>query len=310
MPKISVITASYNCENTIQETIESVISQTYKDWELIIVDDGSKDNSVNIIKKYCNEYDNIKLFTHADNKNKGLKHTLELGISKASSKWIHFCECDDILKENALAEKIKVIEKYPNVSIVFSEVELFGDKACIETYLNYRSRCVNQLLKETYPTNVIKKSPNDNLIPTFSCVMCKKSDLEKCDFNTPIDAYIDWYLWSQFADKQVYYVSRQLTKWRIHNNSYGQIFKEKNDLYYRKLYNLIIKQNIYKKNKLYCIFELLYLNIKFIMQKIFSVRNIYYNNEIFKSITILNFNIKIKKNYLKLQKIFEEREKN
>ena len=112
MTKVSVITASYNCENTIQETIESVISQTYKDWELIIVDDGSKDNSVNIIKKYCNEYDNIKLFTHADNKNKGLKHTLKLGISKASSKWIHFCECDDILKENArlLLLRMRILE--------------------------------------------------------------------------------------------------------------------------------------------------------------------------------------------------------
>ena len=153
MTKVSVITASYNCENTIQETIESVIRQTYKDWELIIVDDGSKDNSVNIIKKYCNEYDNIKLFTHADNKNKGLKHTLKLGISKASSKWIHFCECDDILKENALAEKIKVIEKYPNVSIVFSEVELFGDETCIDKYLEYRVSSINNLLKETYPTN-------------------------------------------------------------------------------------------------------------------------------------------------------------
>lgn len=53
MPKVSIITASYNYEKYIRETIESVMSQTFQDWEMIIIDDGSTDNSVEVIKAYC-----------------------------------------------------------------------------------------------------------------------------------------------------------------------------------------------------------------------------------------------------------------
>ena len=62
--KISIITASYNYENFIKETIESVIAQTIQDWEMVIVDDGSTDNSINIIKEYCQKDSRIKLFTN------------------------------------------------------------------------------------------------------------------------------------------------------------------------------------------------------------------------------------------------------
>lgn len=293
MLNISVITASYNCENTIQETIESVISQTYKDWELIIVDDGSKDDSVNIIKKYCDKYDNIKLFTHAEHKNRGLKHTVKFAIDKCSGEYIHFCECDDILKENALEEKIKIIEKYPDVSIVFSEVEIFGEEACFAKYLKYRTRCINKLSNETYPTNIIKKSPNGNLIPTFSCVMCKKNDLEKCNFNTPIDAYLDWYLWSQLADKQIFYLPQELTKWRVTKNSYAQTFKGKNISLYKRHFYMTIKQNIYKNNSQQRAISWFIFYTKYFLQEIFSVRNS--NNKKHKIITIAGFKVSFRR---------------
>ena len=58
--KISIITTSYNYEEYIKETIESVISQTFQDWEMVIVDDGSKDNSVEVIKSYMEKDSRIK----------------------------------------------------------------------------------------------------------------------------------------------------------------------------------------------------------------------------------------------------------
>lgn len=92
---ISIITASYNYENYIKETIESVLNQTYTNWELIIVDDGSKDNSVEVIKSYCEKDSRIKLFQHEGGVNKGLAETIKLGISKAQGEWIAFLESDD-----------------------------------------------------------------------------------------------------------------------------------------------------------------------------------------------------------------------
>lgn len=75
---ISIITASYNYEKYIKDTIESVLSQTYSDWEMIIVDDGSKDKSRDIIKEYCEKDSRIKLYTHEKNVNKGLAETIQL----------------------------------------------------------------------------------------------------------------------------------------------------------------------------------------------------------------------------------------
>ena len=105
MPRVSIVTASYNYENYIKETIESVVSQTFKDWEMIIVDDGSIDNSVEVIKSYCTDDNRIKLFTHPDNQNKGLIETIKLGISKATSDWIIFLESDDTIASNYIEKK-------------------------------------------------------------------------------------------------------------------------------------------------------------------------------------------------------------
>ncbi len=70
--KISVLTASYNYEKYISQTIESVLNQTYTDFEYIIFDDGSTDNSVNIIKEYAKKDKRIKFYTHENNSNKNL----------------------------------------------------------------------------------------------------------------------------------------------------------------------------------------------------------------------------------------------
>ncbi|MCD7780214.1 MAG: glycosyltransferase, partial [Candidatus Gastranaerophilales bacterium] len=125
--KISIITASYNYENYIKETIESILAQTYSDWELVIVDDGSKDNSVNLIKTYCEKDRRIKLFTHPNFENKGLKDTLLLGLEKADSEWVVFLESDDSITPDYLEKKVKVIKNNPNVNFIINDVNMFGD---------------------------------------------------------------------------------------------------------------------------------------------------------------------------------------
>ena len=96
--KISIVTASYNYQDYIKETIQSVLDQTYSDWELIIVDDCSTDNSVDVIKSFSD--DRIKLFINE--KNLGLAETIKLGIENATGEWIAFLESDDILREDYL----------------------------------------------------------------------------------------------------------------------------------------------------------------------------------------------------------------
>ncbi|HNW26823.1 MAG TPA: glycosyltransferase [Candidatus Gastranaerophilaceae bacterium] len=216
--KISIITASYNYENFIKETVESVIAQTYSEWELIIVDDGSTDNSVDVIKDYCKKDDRIKFFQHENGINKGLKETLLLGIEKASGKWIAFLESDDIFEPTYLEEKIKAINLTKDVGLVFNDVKMFGDKEQIETYGDYLNRREKMLSSDRLKYTDIFK---DNPIQTFSCVIVKKELLTNCNFNSPVSQNLDWLLWAQVINKTKFvYIQKPLTRWRIHSRSY------------------------------------------------------------------------------------------
>lgn len=130
---VSIITASYNYEDYIKDTIESVINQTYENWELIIVDDGSTDNSVEVIKSYCEQDNRIKLYQHENGLNRGLPETLKLGISKANGEWISFLESDDKYMPEYLEEKIKVIENNPETEFIYSDFESFEGKGVDKT---------------------------------------------------------------------------------------------------------------------------------------------------------------------------------
>ena len=220
--KISIITASYNYEDYIKETIESVLSQTYQNWEMIIVDDGSKDNSVNVIKEYCEKDSRIKLFQHENGVNKGLPETIKLGIKSAKGEWIAFVESDDTITPDYLEKKVNVISKYNDVEFIFNDINMFGEENAISEYDRYFKKQKKLLGKIKFPSNFVKlfKRNNLNPIPTFSCVMVKKDIIENIDFESPIKKALDLYIWLQLAKNKFYFIDEKLTNWRMHKSSY------------------------------------------------------------------------------------------
>lgn len=219
--RISIIMANYNYEKYLSNAIESILNQTYTNWELIIIDDGSKDNSVNIIRKYCEKDSRIKFFQHENAINKGLKNTLLLGLEITSNEWVAFLESDDVLKPNYLEEKVKAIQNNPEAELIFNDIELFGDENEVRGYDNY-------LLTRQNILNNPKIKYNDlltvNIISTFSSVMIKKKALLTCDFNSPMPQSLDYYLWTQLYEKiKMIYISEKLTLWRKHAINYMNI---------------------------------------------------------------------------------------
>lgn len=222
MTAVSIITASYNYQDYIKETIESVLNQTFQDWEMIIVDDGSNDNSIDVIKSYCKKDSRVKLYTHEGNINRGLSETIQLGLSKAKGSWVAFLESDDIWEPNCLEEKFKVVKQNPNVEFVYSDLEMFGDSEQIElnNKLFYNKLCT-KAKSGKQEKDFSHLFLYHNWICTFSIVMCKKALFETCNFNSPLKAALDYYLWTQIAQKcKFYYIDKKLTRWRIHANSY------------------------------------------------------------------------------------------
>jgi len=105
MVKISVVIASFNCEEFICDAIESVLHQTFKDYEIIVIDDGSTDNTKNILEPYILKGE-IKYFYQP---NGGLPHARNTGISKASGEYILILDADDALMPDTMSETIRSI---------------------------------------------------------------------------------------------------------------------------------------------------------------------------------------------------------
>ena len=228
-PKFSIIVASYNYEKYIKTTLDSLLQQTYKNFEIIVVDDGSSDNSVGIIKKYAKKHNNIKFYQHDEGKNKGLPDTLELGVSKCTGDYIAFCETDDYWTDNHLAEYVKIINKYAYPEVIENDCECFGDD---EKLVEKKQHCIVDRNRNMFKRNKrkfsIKEFRTNNYITTFSAVMVKADELKKCNFLTPRKAVIDWWLWKQLtAQFPIYFIDKRLTKWRIHESYLGRAAQEK-----------------------------------------------------------------------------------
>lgn len=249
--KISVLTTSYNYAGFISETIESVLKQTFSDFEYIIFDDGSQDNSLEIIGEYAKKDERIKVFTHENHINKGLVETMKIAITKCSGEYIVFVESDDILAPNYLEEKLIVLRKYPDAAVIFNKIFPFGDEQQVN--------CMKKYLKNTIPLIKLKEFKyvellHNNIIPTFSCTMVKKEILENINFDFKVAKCFDWYLWNyiMYSGEQMVYLDKELTNFRMHKQSMS--CKPTNTSVYVQL--LKISKRKYKCEIFYKIFEL------------------------------------------------------
>ncbi len=120
---ISVIIPVYNVEKYLRECIDSVLSQSYKNYEIILVDDGSMDNSGKICDEYAGEYEKI---TVIHKENSGPSKTRNMGLAVAKGEYIYFLDSDDYLGSNAFEKLVNVAEK-ENADMVFFDGHSFAD---------------------------------------------------------------------------------------------------------------------------------------------------------------------------------------
>lgn len=114
---VTLVAANYNCDKYISAFIESVIAQTYQDWELFIVDDGSTDNSKNIVDSYSKIDQRISLVCR-EQEPKGANHCRNIGLSMAKGKYICFFDSDDLLPKYAIEQRVQEIDKSPEMDFI------------------------------------------------------------------------------------------------------------------------------------------------------------------------------------------------
>ena len=108
-PFFSIIVPVYNCERTLVDTLESILKQSFNDYEVIIINDCSTDDSLNILKKYIDIFKNIKIINNE--KNLGVAKSRNIGFGLAKGKYIALLDSDDIWESNKLSIQKKCIDK-------------------------------------------------------------------------------------------------------------------------------------------------------------------------------------------------------
>lgn len=117
---ISIIIIFYNEEKYLSEAIESVLIQTYQNWELLLVDDGSTDKSNLIAQKYASQHPGKIIYTHHENnKNAGMSISRNWGVKHASGEFIAFIDADDVWFPNKLATQMDIFNKFTSADLIY-----------------------------------------------------------------------------------------------------------------------------------------------------------------------------------------------
>ena len=163
MKKISVIVPVYNVEKYLDKCLTSLIKQTYKNFEIIVINDGSIDNSLAICNKYANKYDNVKVY---DYKNAGVAHARNVGIKKATGDYLLFVDSDDYIDEKLLENLNEFLKKNDCDIVCFDMYKVVNN---VNTYYHTSNSLVKDNIKryiigDSGPCNkLIKKKLFNNL---------------------------------------------------------------------------------------------------------------------------------------------------
>ena len=119
-PLVSGIIIFFNGEKYLEEAIASVFAQTYPNWELLLVDDGSTDASTSIAKRYAAQYPGkVRYLEHCKHQNRGMSASRNLGIAHANGDFVAFLDADDVWLPQKLTEQVAVFDAYPKAGMVY-----------------------------------------------------------------------------------------------------------------------------------------------------------------------------------------------
>lgn len=132
---ISIVMPIYNTEPYLDACIKSVVNQTYQSWELILIDDGSTDNSIDVCNRWVNEDKRIRLFQH---KNHGVSYTRNFGLSIAKGEFVIFIDSDDIVHSNYIQRLVELNSKF-NTDLTMVSYFTFNEESEVDVFpLNQR----------------------------------------------------------------------------------------------------------------------------------------------------------------------------
>lgn len=209
-PLVSIVIPCYNHEQFVQDCIQSVIDQTYENIELIIIDDGSKDNSVLKIQEMVEKCQNrFKRFEFRYRPNKGLSATLNEAIDWCCGKYFSAIASDDMLLEEKTKTQLDYMENNSNSVAVFGGVHIIdSENKVIRTIIDEQKK---------YTFNEILMHQHNLPAPT---AFIKKESLIKVGKYDPEIRIEDWYMWLKISKiGEIVYLPKAFSYYRDHQDN-------------------------------------------------------------------------------------------
>ena len=213
MTKVSVIIPAYNAMNYLPKTVENVLKQTFTDFEVIIINDGSSDGVeewVSTIKD-----NRVKLITQ---KNQGASTARNNGIAHATGEYIAFLDSDDLWEPTKLEKQVHCLDNNPGTGLVYAWILSIDAKG------NYRGK----IYANTTEGDVWKKLIERNIVRSCSAAMVRRECFEKLGFfDTSLKFAEDWEMWIRIATNYSFAVIKEpLIYYRHHANNKSQKYTQ------------------------------------------------------------------------------------
>jgi glycosyltransferase involved in cell wall biosynthesis len=208
---IFVVMPAYNAAAFIAEAIESVLAQTYRDFNLIVVNDGSTDDTLEIVQKYASRDRRVKMYTQA---NAGTAPTLNRGIDIADGEWIFLMHADDRMRPNRLERQLAFIQEHPELTVVSSLVR----------HIDSKGRVIGKDNSKLITPESVEKvvSANELIGISHPAVAFRKSAvLAVGGYRQAFWPAEDTDLWNRLAEKgyKILVQPEYLLDYRMHGNS-------------------------------------------------------------------------------------------
>ena len=225
-PKVSVIIPVFNGAKYLAEALQSVFAQTWQDYEVIVVDDGSTDDSMEI----CKQFPDVRIIHHQENR--GQSAARNTGVRHAKGEYIAFLDQDDRWYPEKLARQVPILEKGPTYGMVYSNADQIDENGRIVI------RNVLDILS-VQPKKSIMDCLGSDMFILPGTVLIRKSVFEQVGgFDERLSGYEDDDLFSRvFQTTRIYYIRDSLLQWRIYpaSYSYSERMDRSRKIYVQKL---------------------------------------------------------------------------
>lgn len=313
-PFLSIIIPVYNAEKYLNECIEALLNQRFKDCEFIFINDGSTDNSINIIKDYINKDSRIKLLNQ---KNKGVSEARNVGILNSSGKYITFVDADDCIDKYIYKKAYEVLSKNDwDVLIYNIEEEMDGHKNIINydfpSQKTFKEEYIKEhimpiFIREDKLNSVCNKFYKKSFISSHSIKFPKGIALgEDCIFNINVFNQISKCGYLNYTG----YYYREAKNSATRNIHFESDIKRALDIYkldYNKIYNIKMEKNKLKELKSIRLINTIKAYIYIIFKNNYNrkttknyIKKILYNDNIQQALKVYKQNVRINSRYEKV----------